>query len=191
MTDTQARRGGLDSPRMRGALLRGSIDAVVEWIQANVLQEEIILATLKEVRRRLGERAKTSNTERPELEAQIRAARIEIDRLSAALLSTDDKPRAIVKMIAEREKRIGALEARLNTIRAAPSVLDLEARRMEKEARKRLEDLKGTMQRKPEEARKAMEALLNGPLKFTSEGKRYRIEGDTAVKGLFLSLNVA
>jgi hypothetical protein len=172
-----------------------SIDnAVLEWVRANILQEQLVLETLKEVRRRLGERAKTSNTERPEIDAQIQAAKIEIDRLGAALLSTDDKPQAIVKMIADREKRIGALEARLNAIRVAPSVLDLEVRRMEKEARSRINDLKAAMQRDPEEARKAMEALLKGPLKFTPvqapEGKRYRIEGDFAVKGLFRSVGV-
>ncbi|XYI04336.1 hypothetical protein ACMHYB_30315 [Sorangium sp. So ce1128] len=45
-------------------------------------------------------------------------------------------------MSAEREKRLSALEARLAAIRTAPSVLDLEVRRLEKQARSRLEDLR-------------------------------------------------
>jgi hypothetical protein len=70
-------------------------------------------------------------------------------------------------------------------------VVDLEVRRLAKEARSRLEDLRGTMQRNPDEARKVMEAMLKGPITFTpietSDGKRYRIRGAVAILGMFVT----
>jgi len=162
--------------------------AMIEWLKENVLREEVITEALRELRRRLAERAKTTDGEVPELEAQVRTAKAEIDRLGAALLATDEKPHAIVKMIAEREKRLAMLEARLASIRTTPSVLDLEVRRLEKQARSRIEDFRALMGRNPDEARKALETLLNGPLRFTPietpEGKRYRVEGEVGLEAM-------
>ena len=45
-------------------------------------------------------------------------------------LSTDDKPQTVMKMITEREDKLMALQARLASMKTAPQVLDLEARRM-------------------------------------------------------------
>ena len=162
---------------------------VVDWLQANVLREEVIVEALRELRRRLAERAKTTDNDLPELQEQVRTVKAEIDRLGAALLATDDKPHAVMKMIADREKRLMALEARLTAIQTAPSVLDLEVRRMEKEARQRLEDFNALIKRNPDEARKALETLLTAPLRFTPvelpEGKRYRIEGEVGLEAMF------
>ncbi|MGK3981380.1 hypothetical protein WMF38_57815 [Sorangium sp. So ce118] len=95
-----------------------------------------------------------------------------------ALASFDQKPEAVIRVIAERQDQLSALEARLRAAKAAPSALDLEVRRLEKEARQRLGDLRAMLERNPEEARKALETILGGPLRFTPietpEGKRYR-----------------
>lgn len=113
----------------------------------------------------------------------------EIDRLGAALLATDDKPHVIVTMISEREKRLAALEARLTAVQTAPSVLDLEVRRMEKEAGRRLEEFSTLIERHPDEARRALETLLTGPLRFNPidlpDGKRYRVEGEVGLEAMF------
>jgi hypothetical protein len=62
---------------------------------------------------------------------------------------------------------------------------------MEKEAKRRAEEFTEIMGRNPEEARKALESLLTGPLRFTPvqepEGKRFRIEGSLALESLFLT----
>ena len=67
----------------------------------------------------------------------------------------------------------------------APSVLDLEVRRLEREARTRLANLQGLLGRNVVEGRKALEALLDGPLRFTpvqtKDGRRYEITGAAAV----------
>ena len=56
---------------------------------------------------------------------------------------------------------------------------------MEREARRRLRDLRGLLERNPDEARRALEALLDGPLRFqpteTPAGRRYEIRGKIAV----------
>ncbi|UQA57026.1 recombinase family protein [Polyangium aurulentum] len=160
--------------------------AVLGWIQANVLSEEVIVAALQELRRRLAEQAKTANTEAPALEQEAAKVRAEIARLGEAIMSTTEAPTTLVRMMGEREKRLSALEARLATLRTAPSVLDLEVRRMEREARKRLEDFTGMMQRNPQEARAMLEALVTVPLRFapieTADGKRYEITGEIGLE---------
>src|SRR5208282_218440 len=84
-----------------------------------------------------------------------------------------------------------AVEARVGAIDTAPQVRDLEVRRMEKEAKRRAEAITEAMGRNPEEARKALEALLGGPLRFTPvrepAGKRFRIEGDIALEAMLLT----
>ncbi len=92
-------------------------------------------------------------------------------------------------MTTEREEQLRSIEARITALKTAPEVLDLETRRLEKEARTRLADLNGLLRRNPTEARAAMEALLVGLLVFTptttAEGKRYRIEGHAALDYVF------
>lgn len=162
--------------------------AMVDWLHEHVLREEVIAEALQHLRRSLAERANTTDGAVPELEAQVRTVKAELDRLGAALVATDDKPHLIVKMIAEREQRLATLEARLAAIRTAPSVLDLEIRRLEKRARDRLADLRGLMGRNPEEARATLETLLSRPLRFTAietpEGKRYRVEGEIGLEAM-------
>jgi hypothetical protein len=111
---------------------------------------------------------------------------VEIDRLVNALASIDQKPEAVIQGIAERQDRLSALEARLKAAKAAPSALDLEVRRMEKEVRQRLGDLRAMLERNPDEGRKALKTILGGPLRFTPietpDGKRYTIEGVIALE---------
>ena len=163
-------------------------EAVINCIRENVLQEEVIAEALRELRRRLGERAKNVDHEVPQLEREAGRMRAEIDRLVNALASIDQKPEAVIRGIAARQDQLSMLEARLRAAKAAPSALDLEVRRLEREARQRLGDLRTMLERNPEEARKALEAMLGGPLRFTAvetpEGKRYKIEGVIALEAV-------
>lgn len=158
--------------------------ALVDWVQTNVLSETVIGAVLTEVRKRLAARSEQPNAERDELEAEARRLRGELDRLVAALATGVESP-TIAGVIGDREKRLVEVRARLEVIAVAPSVLDLEVRRLEKEARARLADFQGLLGRNVAESRKALEALLEGPLRFTpvqtKEGRRYQISGAAAV----------
>jgi hypothetical protein len=63
-------------------------------------------------------------------------------------------------------------------MKIAPQVLDLEARRMEKEARRGIEDVRAVMGRRGEAAKRALSTLLDGKLTFTPlQDKRYEITG--------------
>jgi chromosome segregation ATPase len=147
-----------------------------------------VVEVLREVRRRLAERAKHQVSEAPELEKQLLKLRGDIKRLGEALLVADRPPEVVVKMIADREAQLTELQARLAVLKTAPSVIDMETRRLEREARGRLADLRGLLARNSTEARQALEAILEGPLVFTPvmtpKGKRYNITGKVAVGNL-------
>jgi site-specific DNA recombinase len=151
---------------------------VVDWLQDTILTEQFVVRALRKIRVRLAERLETMNGDTPRLEAEAQRLKGEIDKLARALLSTDDKPHTIVKMMAEREASLAAIRAQLVSMKTAPQVLDLEARRMEKEARRRIEDVRAVMGRRGEAAKRALSTLLDGKLTFTPlPDKRYEITG--------------
>ncbi len=167
--------------------------AVVGWIQDNVLREDLVLDVLQEVRRRLADQAKSVDRELPGHQAEIQRFKIELDRLTAALASGDEKPGTIVKAIAERERRMAALEAQVNAARIAPSAVGAQLRGLEKLARKRLGELRSLLERNPAEARKTLEAVCDGaltfqPLRLADGRRRYRIAGRMATANLFTRL---
>lgn len=163
--------------------------AVVEWIRANVLSEEIVLEALKVVRARLEERTAATATELPALEKRATALRAEIGRLVEALSLSDEKPAPIVEAIAKRQTEASELEARLRAAKAAPSAISLEVRRLEKEARARVAALGRTLDRNPDEARALVLALFPTPLTATlietPKGRRFQIQGEAAVGAIF------
>src|SRR3974390_290414 len=73
------------------------------------------------------------------------------------------------------------MEAWLKVLKVAPGVLKLEVRRLEVEVRHRIDHFRHLVDRDPEEARKVVEALLDGPATFTPietpDGRRYKVEG--------------
>lgn len=158
--------------------------AVVESL-LELLTEEMIVRVVKGVRARIAEASNRSETELPELERQASRLRAEIRRLGEAIVSTATPPGQLVRMMSEREATLSELEAKIATSRTAPSVLDLEVRRLEKEARARLVELRGALQRNPDEARAAVAAVVGGGLVMTpvdtDDGRRFRVEGEVAL----------
>ncbi len=162
------------------------VDAAVLAVLADrCLRENTIIEILREVRERLKQHGKRGESRQPELRKQVANLQSELTKLGAALLASDEAPATIVAMIAEREAQVRELKAQIAITEAAPGVLDLEVRRIEQEARKRLDDVRTLMAGHPGEARKALEAILHGPLTFTpvevDGGKRYRVEGSVLV----------
>lgn len=171
---------------------KDGVDAVViDWVLNEVLNEKVVLATLRELRERLAARARTTSTEMPALERESKNITNEINRLVQAVAKTDKPPEPLISAIAERQARLSALDARIRAMKVAPDALGLEVRRMEAEARRRIGDLRGMLQRNPEEGRKVIASLLKGPIILTPvetpQGKRFRIEAD-AVPGRIFSL---
>ncbi len=182
-------------PEVCGSTLRRPVTSVngalVSWMNENVLSEELVVLALQEARRRLEERHVATATDLPRLEVEARELRTEITRLVTAVARTDDKPEPLVKAIGERQDRLSEVEARLRAVKAAPKAINLELRRLEAEAKKRLSDLASVFERNPDDAREALRELFPGKLMFTAiqtpEGPRFQVEGE-AVIGRFLAI---
>jgi hypothetical protein len=165
---------------MRGCRAAGPLNLAVRRRPLDTFRPSLALA-FKKLRKRINEQASRSEAEVPELEKQAKAVEGRIARLAEAIMSSEEPPGTLVRMMAEQEKELGAIRQRIAALKASGSTLDLEARRLEKEARERLKDFQGLLQRNPEEARKVLEAVLVGPLVWTpietKEGRRYEIRG--------------
>lgn len=153
--------------------------AVVNWLKTHILTEEMVTEALAVLRSRIAERSKAPHGERDELEAEAKRLRSEIDRLVGALASGVESA-TIATVIGEREKRLTEVRARIEMISVAPSVLDLEVRRLEKEARANLNDLQRLLDGNVAEGRKVLEAVFKDPMRLTAtqtaNGRRYLIE---------------
>lgn len=142
--------------------------------------EEVIREVMREVRRRLDARSVEGQRERQRAEfgRQADQLRREILRLGEAIVSTEEPPRALARMMGEREDTLAAVEKRIVALRRAPAIVDLGAL-LEKEVRVRLTELRGLAQRDPGGAGRALEALLVGPLVIRTEKSRLSSAGSS------------
>jgi site-specific DNA recombinase len=162
--------------------------SLAEWFQSKISEERFTLALLQEVRRRVVARAGASESgEVPKLEAEAKQLRLELTSLAQAIAVSTGTIPALVKEMEARQIRLQALDARIAILRGAPTTLSLEVRRLEREVKKRLGDLKELFARNPEGARQFYQAVLDGKLRFDPielpEGKRYRITGRAKLGG--------
>ena len=90
-------------------------------------------------------------------------------------------PKALATKIHERQERLTELDARIQLRKSAPSVLDLEVRRLENEVRNRLGSLRDAMSGNVDDGRRVLRALLAGGLimtpQETASGKEYAMTG--------------
>ncbi len=160
-------------------------EVVIDWLEENILTEQFVVRALREIRKRLAKRLQTFDGDAPRLVAEAEKLQVEIARLAEALVATDEKPHTLVRMMAERETKLAAIQGRLASMKAAPQVLDLESRRMEKEARARIQDCRAVMGRRGEAAKRALSALLDGKLAFKPlPDKRYEVTGQVVTGAL-------
>jgi hypothetical protein len=156
----------------------------VSWLKERILREQVVLDILAEVRQRVAQQTTDAGSEVGQLEEQATTLRREITNLAEAVALTKGSVTALAEKLAARQERLASTEARLQLLKAAPEVLSLEVRRLEVGVRKRVEQLREFLDRDPEEARKILDALLDGPMVFTPiatpEGKRYEVTGRIA-----------
>jgi DNA invertase Pin-like site-specific DNA recombinase len=158
--------------------------AVVGWIREHALCEDVVTEAFRLLRLRIEAQAKRADTEGPALEAEARQLRAEVGRLAAAIARTDGSE-ALAGEVGAREARLRAIDAELRTLRTAPATVDLEHRRMEREARGRLGELGAVLAQNVAEGRRVIESLLAGRLRFSATAeRRYRIEGAVSIGGL-------
>lgn len=130
------------------------------------MTEEVVGEVVREVQWKLAKRAaaRLGETELATLGREVHQLRREILKLGEAIVSTDEAPHALVRMIREREERLAAVEERSATLNGTPTVVDLDAQRLEEEGRVRLADLHVLAWRNCEEARRALAVILRAPL---------------------------
>jgi site-specific DNA recombinase len=166
-------------------------DALISWINANILTESLTTDLLRRVRALLEERTRADSARPMELEKEARALRAEIDRFVDAVASGGSSS-ALLKALAEREQRLAEVDAQLRAQAAAPQAIRTELKRMEMEIAKRITDLRGVLERSPEEARALVRMLFpHGKLTAkpiaTEQGRRFLLEGTASIGRLLAS----
>ena len=78
-----------------------------------MIDEELVAMTIEQLRRRMGARAENAASVVPEIEAHMAMVKVELERLGNALVWANEKPGLVLRMIAEREKKLADLEVRL------------------------------------------------------------------------------
>ena len=153
-----------------------------------MLREEVILEIFVEVRERITHQHDGTEGEIEQLEESARSLRREIGNLAEALALTGGSVQTLAQKLSERQERLSDIEARLKLVKVAPEVLSLEVRRLEASVRTRLDHFKELLDGDLAEARKIVEALLDGPMKFTpittQDGKRYAVTARIATGAL-------
>jgi DNA invertase Pin-like site-specific DNA recombinase len=160
--------------------------AVLGWVRDNVLVEDLVAGVLAEVRRRLEARTESRSGEVKRLEAEVKKLRSEVEKFAELALEAPSEARAVFfGKIAERTRSLDAAEARLGAVRVLPGVVDLEVRRMERDALGRLRELRGLVGRGSTPAvRSFVRALFPDGIRGTPIDGTLRIEGLAAPEGV-------
>ena len=161
---------------------------MVDWVAAKVLTEEVVLHVLGEVDARLRDQAVSGRAELAEKQREATALKEELDRLINAIATAGSRPEAIMGAIAERQRRLNALDAEILAASQAPDAIAAQLKALRESAGDRLRDLRAVLGRNPDEARDVMQALFEGPLQFEAveedDGPRYRVTGTASIRSL-------
>ncbi len=156
-----------------------------------MLTEELVLAVIAEVEKRLRERAVQGRSDAPQLEKDAAKLRLEIGRLVSAIAEAKGSSAMVMAAIQERQQQLDALEARIHAAAEAPHAIGGELKGL-RAAKQRITELRAMLERQPERARDVMTTLFEEPLKFepitSASGQRYRVTGTASIGKL---LNVA
>ena len=153
---------------------------VIDYVARNVLTEDVITDALKILRQGLTDRTRSTSAEVQGMEADAKRLQSEIANLVAAIAAGQTKRDALVQAVADHQEKLSALDARIRAVKTAPEAISTELHRLEREARSRLADFRAALAGHPTEARAFLSQVFAGPLKFTAEANRYRIEGEVA-----------
>jgi site-specific DNA recombinase len=123
-----------------------------------------------------------------DLEAQAKKLRTEVGKLAESLLATDTKPLIVMRMISDREQQLADLETRIAAARVKPAVRKQELARVEEAIRAKLADVSSLLGSSTDDARTALEGLLDGPLIVSREegpdGHKLRLNGRVVLGSL-------
>lgn len=166
--------------------------AVLDFLREDILVEEVLAEVVGLVRQRLELRSQQIPGELDGLKREAAKLEAGISNLTDALAEGSAEPTAVLNAIGDREKKLTDLRAKIATRETAPDVIHLEVRRLERDARSRLDALRGLAAGNLTEARGFVKCIIDGRIDFAPvevEGKkRYRLTAALQVEGLLLDV---
>jgi hypothetical protein len=91
-------------------------EAVMGWVQANILSEELVLDSLKKIRQRLLARARSQSNDLPKLEAKAAKLRAELSNLVDILAVTPkENADSLLAGVHERQQELNTVETQMRS----------------------------------------------------------------------------
>lgn len=168
---------------------------VMDWVRQHVLTPTIVKLVVGMIREELaGDHARRAGDEK-RIETDIKQLRHQIDKLLEAVPDADvDARTALLRGVSERQARLTSLEVELRTARTLPGAMELDLRRIERQATERFATLASVGADNPREARLLLGQLFPDGLKATAiqteTGKQMAIDGAATI-GAHLFVNQA
>ncbi len=158
--------------------------AVLAKLAGDVLQPEFVMAVVDGlVEAYAPERAAT---EIARLQDECDQLTREIGNLTHAI-AAGGRLESLLSELKEREVRRGAVVATI-ALRKRSTVDGFNRRRAERLADRYLRRWRGLLNKHVGDARQALREVLEGPLRFTPDGKTYRFEGQVSFAQMFAGL---
>ena len=149
--------------------------AVLASIERDVLQPDVIAATLRKTLERLKPQAAAAQGARQEVEKRLQTVERDLERLTAAI-TAGGQLSTIVLAIKERETARDQLRLDLRSIDRAGKAATVDLPTVERDLRTTLDEWKVLLRKHVPQARQVLKKLLAGPLVFTANrtgGDRY------------------
>ena len=158
------------------------VDAqVMEFIERTMLKPDVTRAAVRRAVALIKQRTRTQPDARAAFERELVKVERERQRLVEAIATGDGKLDAIVAAVAQRGKRCEELRSEIARLKSSPILAQLSDKRLESQIAERAKHWRAVRPGDTALARKAVAALLEGPLWFVPERDGYRLSGATRV----------
>jgi site-specific DNA recombinase len=166
---------------------------VVNWIERELLSEEVVGVTLAGVRAAIEASASAPevDTVREQREAALGRVAAEVSRLTRAIATTDDAPSALIDALRDAEARQRGLRQELAKV-STPTPVGFDWSVIEATVRARLGQLRALFLRQAAAGRAVLSALLRGPIVCRpveiegARGRRYHLTAEATLPGLVI-----
>ncbi len=183
---SRARRLGSCSNRLQVPIERVE-DAVLHAIIDHVLTDTVVEAIVDRVIGRLapGGLSRTVG----DLRTALQGVEREIRHVTAAIAKGGELE-SLLEKLRECEKRRTDLRAAIDS-RTHVQAQTIDRGRLEASVRRRVDDWRGLVTRRPRHGRQLLREMLAGPITFTPAGKIYRFRGEASFGALVGEASVA
>ena len=143
-----------------------SDEAVLGAIRGDVMNPDVIAATLRKALARLKPAGEAAQSRRQELERQLATVTRELERFTGALAVGGDL-QTLVQAIRDKEAQRDALTTQIASLTGAERAAKVDWRTVEQQLRAKLDEWRQLLGRHVPQARQVLKKLLLGPIVFT------------------------